>query len=635
VEKASSRLRILALVIAMMLVALSARLWYLQVLATSNYASAARLNSVRFVYTEPLRGLIYDDTGKQIVDNQLSLEVTVNRQAVGDQGEVVMQRLSDLLDVPVAQLVKQLQSPKYLPIQPVPVAEFVDEAVAYRIAETPEQFPGVEVRKVSVRSYPFERLAAHVLGYTGLITGDEYNQLKTKGYGLNDIVGRAGLEQTYESFLRGHKGKQKFIVNSDGDVIRALGAIPPTSGDDLHLTLDLRIQKAAETALRSGIARARLLHDSSGRSLRANAGVVIVMDTHTGGIRAMASVPSYDPSWYIRGLTRSQRAYLGNPDLAPSLNRAIQLGYTPGSTFKAITALTAVKEGIASLAGSYLCSTEYTHPGDTSGAVFTNWKVSNVYMSIHEALRQSCDTVFYKFGSDFYYRWVNDQLSPNSQLLQNDLRQWGFGRPTSVDLPAEAGGLVPDVAWAEANPQLFPDGFVPGIDILTMIGSSYVTATPLQMAQAYAAIANGGHLCRPHVVDRITDADGKVVKKIAGKCNRTIPYTQSQLQYIRSSLASVVSSGTAACPFAGFPLSQVNVAGKTGTAERGSPDFQDTSWFGAMVGPNADPDYVVITMVEQGGFGSQVAAPITRDVIERIEGLTDSPKPGCFAAGDR
>ncbi|MGZ8640462.1 MAG: penicillin-binding transpeptidase domain-containing protein, partial [Actinomycetota bacterium] len=187
-------------------------------------------------------------------------------------------------------------------------------------------------------------------------------------------------------------------------------------------------------------------------------------------------------------------------------------------------------------------------------------------------------------------------------------------------------------AWAEDRPDLFEFGWVPGGDILTMIGATYPTASPLQMAQAYAAIANGGRVCRPFLVDEIVAPDGSVVKDIQPRCDRQLPYSQAELQYIRNALLQVVDSGTANCAFSGFPLAQVPVMGKTGTAERGSPKFQDTSWFAAMVGPVDDPDYVVITMVEQGGFGGQVAAPITRDVIERIEGLEDSPQPGCGEA---
>ena len=255
-------------------------------------------------------------------------------------------------------------------------------------------------------------------------------------------------------------------------------------------------------------------------------------------------------------------------------------------------------------------------------------------MSLSEAIRLSCDTVFYGFGSQFYFHYVNDQLGSSGELLQADLRQFGFGTPTGIDLPSEAAGLVPDAAWAKTRPDLFPDGWVPGGDILTMIGSTYITASPLQIAQAYAAIANGGHLCRPHVVSEVVGPDGRVVKRPDAHCNRRLPYSPADFDYIRTALRSVTSSGTAACAFSGFPFSQIAVGGKTGTAER--PPYQDTSWFASMAGPDPNaPQYIVVTMVEQGGFGAEVAAPITRNVIEDIYHLPPSTGAGCSFSQDR
>lgn len=640
-EKASSRLRVLAVLVAVMFVALTTRLWFLQVLAAPELNRKARDNRVSFEYTAPLRGRIVDASGDPIVENQPSIEVRVNRQELGDDAEAIVLRLAELLDVPVADLVNALQDPRYLPVQAIPVAEFVEtkpvepgdstigERVAAYIAEHRRRFPGVTVEPTSVRAYPHQRLAAHLLGWVGLITAEDLEVLGDKGdYGGNDVIGRAGLEEIYERYLRGEKGIRRYIVNSDGEVLRSLAEVPAEAGSDVKLNIEIDDQLAAETALAEGLQRARLLEDSQGRQIRANAGVVIVMDADTGAIRASASLPTFNPAWYVRGLTPLQRDYLDNETLAPALNRAIQ-PYVPGSTYKPITALVAIDQGVASMSGSYLCSTDYTHPGDTSGAIFTNWTSSNTYMSVAEALRQSCDTVFYRFGSAFYERYVDNQLAPDAQALQEDLRRWGFGAPTEVDMLGEEEGLVPDAAWAEQRPDLFEFGWIPGGDILTMIGATYPTATPMQLAQAYGAIANGGRLCRPTLVDEIVAPDGSVARDVKPRCDRQLPYTPAELQYVRNALAQVTATGTANCAFEGFPLSQVPVMGKTGTAERGSEQFQDTSWFAAMVGPVDDPEYVVITMVEQGGFGGQVAAPITRDVIERIEGLEDSPRPGC------
>jgi penicillin-binding protein 2 len=420
------------------------------------------------------------------------------------------------------------------------------------------------------------------------------------------------------------------LVNSDGTVLSTVSSQPPTTGDDIQLTLNEHIQRLAQKALLAGMQHARGYHDQNGNLLRANAGAVVVLDANTGGVVAMVSTPTYNPLWYERGLTPTQNAYLQNTNIGAANNRATQLAYAPGSTFKPITGLAAVKEGYASLSGSYNCVGTYKQPGDTSGAQFVNWTTADLgYMSIATALKVSCDTVFDSFGSRFYSTWAANPLGTNSDPLQGDLHQWGFEQPTGLDLPSETAGLIPDPAWASTQKSLFPYGWVPGGDILTMIGSGNVLVTPLQLARAYAAIANGGHLCVPHLVDQIIGPDGSVSKKVGGDCDQTVPYTADQLSYIRGALRSVLQGGTATCAFAGFPFSQVAVAGKTGTAER--PGKQDTSWFASMVGPNPDkPDYVVVTMVEQGGFGGQTAAPITRQVIDGLyPKIGDASSPSC------
>lgn len=635
-ERSATRLKVFALLLVLMFLALTTRLWFLQVLASADFTRQARDNSVRFVNTDALRGNVYTADGEPLIVNQKSLEVRVvpdDLRASG-QGEEVLFRLSKLLDLPVRELVDDLDDPRYFPYQPKPVAEFVSEEIRAYIEEHPSQFPGVQVVPTSVRHYPQGRIAAHLVGSINLIEETELEDPKFKSYGPSDLVGRSGLEKIYERWLRGTKGTQKFIVNSNNETIRALDAVPPQEGNDLHLALDLDVQLAAEEELRLGMERARLQRDSSGNLLKAEAGVALVLDAQTGGVEAMVSVPSFDPSWYVSGLTKAQTSYLFDSPLAPSINRATQLGYFPGSTFKSVSALAAVKEGVASLSGSYLCSSTYTHPQDTSGAKFSNWQPSDRYMSIAEALRVSCDTVFYRFGSDFFYRYQQDPLGDSGEVMQRAIREWGFGSPTGIDLPSEAAGLVPDAAWAAENPQLFEEGrWIPGGNILTMIGSSYMQATPLQLARAYMAIGNDGHLCRPHLVDRIVDADGEVVRQIPTKCEKRIPYSKDQLDYVHRALLSVTQSGTAACAFSGFPHAQVPVAGKTGTAEW-IPKPQDISWFAAIVGPVDNPDHVVVVMVEQGGFGAQTAAPIARHIIERMYGLEVTGTPACGSTSD-
>jgi penicillin-binding protein 2 len=382
--------------------------------------------------------------------------------------------------------------------------------------------------------------------------------------------------------------------------------------------------------LHDGLVNARKQLDAAQGSvqyLKAPAGAAVVLDAKTGGVIAMASLPTYNPSWFVKGLTKAQARYLGFCNncpqaqmRAPQLNRAVQQNYKPGSTFKPFVALSALKEDIATMGGYYPCPAVYYAPTDVNQLTpFTNWSpVDLAPMTIAESLRTSCDTVYYDFGYRFWARWAQNPLAANNEPFQADLRGFGYDAPTGIDLPGEAGGLIPDAHYGDTHPVLYPYGWkVPGGDIQLAIGSGDTLATPTQMAAAYAAIANGGHLCRPHVVDRIVDPQRHLVKRVSGHCKQ-LPYSQAELQYIRTALSSVPVSGTASSAFAGFPLSQYPVAGKTGTAER--PGFQSTSWF-ASFAPVNDPKYVVVVMVEQGGYGSQTAAPIVRHIYEHLFGL--------------
>ena len=607
-ERSGSRLKILAFVVAFMFVSLSTRLWFLQVLAGPQHERDARDNSLRTVATDALRGDIVDSQGRRLVHNRISLEVRINRDELGDQAEATLANLSEILGIPAQELGKRLDTKLYYSYQPVPVAEFVPEEVFFKVREEPEKFKGVEVVEQSVRSYPQGLLAAHLVGWVGQINAEELGDPRFAGYGPSDLVGKSGVEATYERWLRGTPGEERFLVNSDGEVLREFDPKPPKPGHELQLSLDLDVQRIVEDELKAGIMRARtVIDDSTGTNLAANAGAVVVIDPNTGGIVAMASWPTFRPSWFVKGLTEGQRFKLFESKLAPMLNRATQITYGPGSTFKPFVALASLKEGLATLGGYYDCPAEYVHPNDTSGTIFHNWDGHNSgSLSIAQGLKVSCDTQYYKWGSDFYFK----DARTNKQELQRRVKQWGFGRPSGVDLPAEASGTVPDRNYVGDHRTRYPDGWIPGIDILLAIGAGEMKATPLQVAQAYAAIASG-KLCRPHLVSRIEDGAGSVAKRIGGACRR-IPYTETELNYIREALRSVTTGGTASSVFAPCSL---DVAGKTGTAER--PPFQDTSWFAGIV-PAERPKYVVVATVEQGGFGAETAAPIVRNIMSRI-----------------
>ena len=645
-EKASSRLKLLALLVAFMFAALSARLWYLQVLASEQAVRAENNNLVKIVQTDAPRGRILDAKGRTIVANRASTEVLVQQQKLGDDPEAVLLRLSNLLSIPVRVIVDELANKQYFEYEAIPIAVDVpDRYIAY-IAEHQDPannlFPGVSWTPASVRTYPYGSLAAHILGSVGRITPEQVKSGRFKSYGPNDEVGQSGLESGYERFLRGQDGYQKYLLNAAGKFIRQLGEQPATPGNDVRLYLNLHLQEIVERKLREGLLNARSVADTDGHLLKATSGAAVVLDPHTFGIEAMASYPTFEPKWFVGGLSGQHNDELNKPAAyAPLFNRATLAKIPPGSTFKPFIALSALGNGIAKLGAYYPCTGTYEFPGDTSHTVFSNWDTSiNVSYNIQQALQHSCDTIFYRFGAAFYTVYRANPLGTGSEPLQRDLLRWfGFGRNTGIDLPSESAGLIPTAAWKERyapeHPELFtPEEihWLPGDDINMSIGQGFVAVTPLQLADAYAAIANGGRLCHPRLAASIQDEHGDMVHPIKnGSTCRNLPYSGEQLSYIRNALAAVVRpGGTAAVPFAGFPLSQVQVAGKTGTAQR--EPFQDTSWFAAMVGGTIDdPDHVIVVMVEEGGHGSTTAAPIVRSIIESMYHLNQGAQVGAGA----
>lgn len=655
--RASARLRVFAGLVALMFAVLTARLWFLQVLAAEQYRQQAAANAVRLVDIPAPRGRILDAQGRVLVGNRPSLIVTMNRQESGARTEEVLARLSEVLGVPASELGRRLNDPRYYAFSPVPLAIDVPRRVAFYLAEHADGFPGVEVVERPVRTYPEGTLAAHVLGYLREIDGEKLADPLFAGYDPGDLIGVAGVEAVYEFDLAGEDGVVKYRVDATGRNLGEIGERPPTPGNDVELTLDLRIQRIAEESLQRGMEAARRVFDpNTDTNLRANAGAVIVLDPRTGAVEAMTSSPTYQPSLFTRPLTQEEyeRRFNAATSGYPLINRAIQAQYAPGSTYKpfvALSALTRRPEGgapgqtIVSTDGSYPCPPSWTVPYDRDdpGAiqyVFRNWTSANLgYLSLAGALSLSCDTIFYPMGYEYWRLYYpppdadgipgNDDQPPR-EPLQRDLRAIGFGRSTGIDLPFEKDGRVPDAAWKAAIhrefPKLFPEGrWVPGDFILMTIGQGDTLVTPLQLAVAYAALQNDGRVCVPHLLDRVLRPDGQVVREARPQCRRRLPFPASDIAYVRNALAEVPRSGTAAGAFAGFPFDRVWVAGKTGTAE--VDGRQDTSWFAAMTEANGE-EHVIVVVVEQGGHGSTTAAPIARSIIEGIYGLETSELVG-------
>jgi penicillin-binding protein 2 len=638
-SKTRTRMKVLAALVVFMFAALGTRLWFLQVLATDEFAALADQNQIRLVPIDPLRGEILDRTGRVLVGNRPSTVVLVDRLEMSGQEEQVLFRLSNLLRIPVSDLLERLDSVKYLPYQPVPVAEDVSKEDVFYIEEHRRLFPGVSYEVDSVRYYSQGSLAAHVLGYVGEVSDRQLADGAFEDYRRGQIVGKGGVEATYEPDLFGTSGLRKLLVNAQGTVIdRDFERRDPAPGNNLVLTIDTRIQKLSERSLELGIELARnIKHTETDRYLRATGGAVLVMDPRNGQVLAMASNPSYDPSIFLGGLSRREARSL---DLCPPgsglcpppahntplLDRTIQGLYPAGSTFKPFVAAAALQEGIAKTNGFFDCPSEYVAPVDPTKHKFRNWsRVDHGFITLNEALVISCDTVFYKFGYDFWLRYHRSKNT--SEQFQRHLARMGFGRRTGIDLPGEQMGVVPDHQYVrkvyKRNPKVFGKfyGWLPGEAINLSIGQGFLSVTPMQLATAYSALANGGTLYQPHVGLRVEHPDGRVVRRIKRQPIGRLPITKRQAAFLRDSLTGVPVRGTAASAFLGFPFDRVSVAGKTGTAD--IIPQQPYSWFAAMA-PAEDPKYVVVALVEQGGHGSTTAAPIVRRVLEGLFGLRPS-----------
>ena len=650
------RLFVLRVMVVAILATLFGRLWFLQVYAGDDYVEQASANRVREVVEPAPRGEVYDARGSLLVRNRTALVVSVSRSTVlrqPDGGAAVLERLGRVLGRSADALRREIrpcgggvEPPCWRgsPYQPVPVAEFdaADRAgltKVLQIEERREDFPGVTAEFAAVRDYPRGTLAAHVLGYLGPISPDEVEQPEYDGVQPSALIGRAGVEATYDAQLRGRDGVRRLLVDHVGAVTGVDGTTPPEPGAALVLSLDAKVQSVAESALQRGIERARSMRArGSGRPLVADSGSVVVMEAKTGRVVALASYPSYDPAVFVGGASPQEYAQLVDEERgAPLVFRAIQGAYAPASTFKVISTAAAVQSGDYPLSGRYPCPGVY---GPTGQRNFDSAALG--FIDLRQALVKSCDTVFYKFA---YEQWLRDGGNrpveePRDPMVRM-AQAFGLGERTGIDLPSERRGTIADRAWKKAyweqnrenvckgaenaslpperrrlNREFCEDGhrFRGGDATNFSIGQGDTLVTPLQLATVYAAIANGGKLLEPHVGRAVVSPDGSV-REIAPKVRGTVPVAPDLLGFLRDALAGVTQpGGTASRAFAGSPVA---VAGKTGTGEVAGK--QDTAWF-ASFAPVADPELVVVGMVSQGGTGGTVAAPLVREVYDGIYG---------------
>jgi penicillin-binding protein 2 len=652
------RMAVLYVVMASLLITLGGRLWYIQVMNGTSYVKLASANQTRNIIVPAVRGQILDDTGGALVTNQTELVVSVDMMTLSqrpDGGVSVLRRLASTLGMPYQLLQEKtrlctaaVSQPCWAgsPYQPIPVAQNVSDQTALQIMEEPSQFPGVTADTQGVVDYPQPGGAnpAQVLGYLQPATTQELkaDHLPADiGYSSADLIGQSGLEAQYNQQLTGAVGTKTVSVNAAGDVLGTVSTKPARSGDNLVTSINATLQADVQRDLASQIAKAR----AAGRGV--NQGAAIVMTT-TGRIVAMASYPDYDPNVWTNGISPSEfNALFGTSGGEPAVNWAVQGQYAPGSTWKVTTTAAAVADGY-SIDGSYGCPASVS----IGGRSFLNDGEPNLgQMSLSEALIQSCDTVFYNLA---YSMWQRDDQpadyqanpqAPTQKMAQMEL-DWGFGKPTGIDLPDESLGSVPTRQWvydlwkanAHTGQNWCKNGnangsyvqqieyedctagyeWLPGQAVISSIGQGYVSVTPLQLANAYAALANGGTLYSPRIGEALISPSGAVDQRISPPVLRHLPASSYTLAYIRDALAGVVSQGTAAAAFSGFPLNQVCVAGKTGTAQ--AQGQQPNSVF-ASFAPCNHPQYVVLSMIPNSGYGADFSVPLVRQIYDDIYGL--------------
>jgi penicillin-binding protein 2 len=567
------------------------------------YAASASSNNERTISVEAPRGVVYDRTGQILVSNRGGLNVDLmamdmpNPKTNPTAFNQEVSRLSKELGLPVAEIQTVYYKAKAIPYAATILKQDVAEIpVVTYLKEHSDEFPGVQIQTTSVRSYPNKSLASQLLGYVGSVSSTDISQNSLLS--LTDQVGKAGIEKTYDKYLSGADGHQTVEVDSTGKPKQYVESIDPTPGDSLTLTIDSKLQQTAESALANAVTQAHLQGYKD-----ADGGAVVALDPHTGQVLAMASYPTYDPSIWAGGISQSNLDALSSKSAnRPLLNRAIQGLYPVGSTFKPFVAATAMNAGLTTPDTTFLCPGKFS----VNGTTWKDWNpVSLGNVSLTQALEQSVDVYFYNLGYKLY--------SQNGSVLQDGVKQFSFGADTGIDLPGESAGLVPDWTWKAKFGKTQQDQlWKPGDDINLAIGQGDLLATPLQVAVAYSAIANGGDIWIPHLGLKLTNPQGQVIHTFSDQISSHVNMSATDLAAIRQGLQLVVSgsSGTAYQVFKGFPIA---VAGKTGTAQ--VPHGSAEAWF-AGYAPADNPQIVVVAVVEHGGHGSSVAAPVVRSILE-------------------
>jgi penicillin-binding protein 2 len=590
------RILIFTALVVIIFCALLLRLWYLQIIQGSYFADLSKNNRIRLVRVKSPRGIIYDRNHIPLVTNRPSFDAGLVLEDVQDDLNDIMNRLSGLLKVETGEL-KSVISRKHQPFQPILLKQDISFEEVARLEEDKIDLCGIHVQVRPVRSYPFGQLAAHLLGYVGEISESQLKNLLYQKFKLGDFIGQAGVEKEFNSVLTGTDGGKQVEVNAQGRELTVLGGIEPEPGLNLILTIDSKLQLLAE------------------KLMEGKTGAIIALNPNNGEVLCLVSKPSFDPNKFAVGISQTDWNNIINDLNNPLQNRVIQSQYPPGSVFKIVMAVAGLENKIVDEETTISCNGTFR----LGRGRYDCWKWGgHGPTQIHKALVHSCNVFFYNVGHLLGIEKIADTAY-----------KMGLGRATGIDLPNEKIGLVPTPQWKYNS---IGEKWQPGETISISIGQGFLSATPIQLANMVSAVANGGIIYRPLIVNRIVTADGQTKRIYHPEVLARVSASDSTLEIVRQGLYGVVNEqgtgGRARIP-------GLNVAGKTGTAQVVSkkavaetdeddiPDeLKDHAWFVAFA-PVEAAEIALAILVEHGGHGGSACAPIARELIKEYL----KPKP--------
>jgi len=584
------RLFILRVGLLLVVALLGLRLWHLQIREGPYYRDLSENNRTRLVLLEPARGLIYDRHGILLANNVPSFSLYVTLEDVKDR-EILIQQLTDLLGLDPA-LVRKKMAAKGSKLIPRKIKDRMTLRDATLVESHRLDMPGVMIQVESQRNYPGGVTAAHLLGYVGEISADQLEKPEFLDLHQGSIVGQYGVEKSYDRHMRGMAGQKSVEVDALGHEKKASVVERPQAGNDLYLTIDVRLQKVAEDLLGE------------------EQGAIVALDPNSGDILAMVSRPGFDPNVLSRELTAKQWVEIVQDEGRPLNNRASQGQYPPGSTFKIPMAIAALETRTMSPTSTVFCNGGYQF----GKRLYHDWKASgHGYVDLHNALVHSCDVYFYTIGQRM-----------GIDVMAEFGKDFGLGKATGVELPSERSGIMPSTAWKQKSKN---EQWLPGETISAAIGQGYVTVTPLQMASLVGTVANDGVSYRPRLVQAVMDRTSGNLQELPAVPRGKINAKPETFRIIKDALADVVTKGTATRA----KSSLVTIGGKTGTAQvaalRTGPEenipkkFRDHAWFVAFA-PVESPKIAVAVLAEHMGHGGAAAAPLAKEVIEAYMKLT-------------